>query len=227
MGGTNYTVVSGDCLSAIAKRFGYQDYKTIYNHPDNSSFKQKRPNPNLIYPGDVIVIPDKEQKTAKVSVGSSATFTIKRQKQVLRLRMVNGNSEMSNMPYSLYIKGSGNTPDLVVDGKNTDGEGVLTEEIPTEYLEAGTAELVVEGMHFTIMLGGLDPIERVSGIKQRLENLGFSVSSGNQLDDVDVSSIVLFKKLYGLEVDTDTDEDFRKKLCEVHDNSKTIRDFED
>jgi LysM repeat protein len=56
---TNYTIRSGDTLSKIALSHGFNDYRDIYNHPSNAAFRAKRPNPNLIYPGDVIVIPDK------------------------------------------------------------------------------------------------------------------------------------------------------------------------
>jgi hypothetical protein len=54
----NYTVVSGDTLTGIAKKHGFADWRTIYNHPSNAPFKAKRPNPDKIFPGDVLVIPD-------------------------------------------------------------------------------------------------------------------------------------------------------------------------
>jgi hypothetical protein len=52
-----FTVKSGDNLSAIAKRFGLRSFRDIYDHPDNAAFRIKRPNPNLIFPGDVVMIP--------------------------------------------------------------------------------------------------------------------------------------------------------------------------
>jgi len=52
----NYTVVRGDSLSSIGQRHGV-DWNKIYNHPSNIAFRTKRPNPNLIEPGDVIFIP--------------------------------------------------------------------------------------------------------------------------------------------------------------------------
>ena len=54
-----HTVIRGDCLSSIAKQYGFSDYKTIYDHPQNQAFKQKRPNPNLIMAGDEIFIPER------------------------------------------------------------------------------------------------------------------------------------------------------------------------
>jgi hypothetical protein len=53
-----FTVRSGDNLSAIARRFGLKSFRDIYDHPDNAAFRIKRPNPNLIFPGDVVMIPD-------------------------------------------------------------------------------------------------------------------------------------------------------------------------
>jgi len=53
-----YTVKVGDNLSAIAKRFGIPNWQSIYNSPENKAFRAKRPNPNLIYAGDVLMVPD-------------------------------------------------------------------------------------------------------------------------------------------------------------------------
>ena len=50
----DYVVQQGDYLSRIALRFGFADWRAIYDHADNASFRKKRPNPNLIKPGDVI-----------------------------------------------------------------------------------------------------------------------------------------------------------------------------
>ena len=49
-----YTVVAGDCLWAIARRFYGRgsDWAKIYD-----ANKDKISNPNLIYPGQVFVIP--------------------------------------------------------------------------------------------------------------------------------------------------------------------------
>jgi len=56
--GTRYTVKSGDSLSKIARSKGLPSWRIIYNHPDNADFRRKRPNPNLIHPGDTLVIPN-------------------------------------------------------------------------------------------------------------------------------------------------------------------------
>src|ERR1051325_8947818 len=54
-----HVVKKGESLSTIARQYGHSDWKAIYDHPANAGFKKKRPNPNVIHPGDVVVIPDK------------------------------------------------------------------------------------------------------------------------------------------------------------------------
>src|SRR4051812_7845845 len=55
---TRYTVRPGDSLSSIATRNGFSSWRDIYDHPDNALLRARRPTPNVIVPGDVIIIPD-------------------------------------------------------------------------------------------------------------------------------------------------------------------------
>ena len=50
---TTYTVKSGDCLSAIAKKLGLNGWNSLYS----SNKKLIGTNPNRIYPGQKLVIP--------------------------------------------------------------------------------------------------------------------------------------------------------------------------
>ncbi|MEM1142296.1 MAG: LysM domain-containing protein [Pseudomonadota bacterium] len=55
-----YTVVRGDNLSRIARAFGLSSWRDLYHDPANAQFRALRPNPNLIFPGDRLQIPDRE-----------------------------------------------------------------------------------------------------------------------------------------------------------------------
>ena len=57
-----HTVVQGEHLSGIANKYGFTSYKTIWDHAQNAELKKKRQNPNVIFPGDELFIPDKGQK---------------------------------------------------------------------------------------------------------------------------------------------------------------------
>jgi Ca-activated chloride channel family protein len=58
-----YTVKPGDWLASIARQYGIGDWKKIYDYPKNKEFRDKRPNPNRIYPGDVVWIPGAEEQS--------------------------------------------------------------------------------------------------------------------------------------------------------------------
>ena len=80
-----HTVRQGECLSSIAKQYGFSDYKQIYNHGDNADFREQRPNPNIICPGDQIYIPEKETKAFDRGVDQEHQFVLRRPKVLLRL----------------------------------------------------------------------------------------------------------------------------------------------
>jgi hypothetical protein len=61
--GVIYTVVKGDNLTFIARKFGVRSWQDFYFHTDNTAFRAKRPNPDLIYPGDVVKIPAQLQRS--------------------------------------------------------------------------------------------------------------------------------------------------------------------
>lgn len=46
-----YIVKEGDFLSSIAKDNGFTDYRQSGTIPNNASLKQKRQNPNILFPG--------------------------------------------------------------------------------------------------------------------------------------------------------------------------------
>jgi len=52
-----YTVKSGDWLDGIAKRNGLSSWKDIYYHEKNKAHREKRKDPNKLYPGDKLWIP--------------------------------------------------------------------------------------------------------------------------------------------------------------------------
>jgi hypothetical protein len=56
---TRYVVRVGDDLNKIAANFGLRSWSEIYNSAENREFRRLRPNPNVIFAGDVLMVPDK------------------------------------------------------------------------------------------------------------------------------------------------------------------------
>ena len=167
---TAHTVKQGECLSRIAAQYGFRDYKTIYDDPQNADFKKKRPDPNLIFPGDLIYIPDKKSKTESRPTGDRHTFKLKSAERLLRIVVEDlDGTKLANAPYELTIEGDVST-------------GVLPASALIEQVIPAAAEnglLKVASYQWPLKIAHLNPLDEtaddgVSGIQARLSNLGYS-----------------------------------------------------
>jgi hypothetical protein len=167
-----HTVEQGEYLARIAMDYGFSDWKTIYNHPQNAEFKSNRPNPNVILPGDQLFIPDKTEKQESASTDQSHCFQIKNPRLCLKIVLKDAEEKpLSNQPYA-----------LIVDRRSlrgtTDGNGMLQQEIPIKS-HGGELRLPSLGILWQFHLGHLDPVDTkqpeaaIRGAQARLNNLGF------------------------------------------------------
>jgi len=213
---TSYTVRQGDYLSKIAKDFGFSDYRTIWDHADNAELKSKRKNPNVLYPGDKLVIPDRVLREEDRPVDKKHTFKVK--VPGLRLRLV-----LEDM----YEEPVANAQCLLsIDGEfrkvTTDDKGKIDEP-----LRPGTtsATLIIQDAKQThlnfveipIKIGHLDPLEELSGQGARLKNLGYFPGT---VDDKDnpafVTAVERFQAEHGLTVDGICGPKTQAKLKDIH-----------
>lgn len=211
-----YVVKQGDCLASIAKKFGFPDWRVIYNHPQNASFKKKRPNPNIIHPGDALFIPDASEKTEDCATAQKHSFVLTRQRVMLRLVMKD--QQGTALADKKYI--------LVVDGTRFDGQteasGLIEHEIPADASE-GTLELRPQDddkhyFKWKLRLGALDPIEELSGVQARLTNLGFfSGQVDGLMGPKTRTAIEAFQKAHGLQ-QTGSVGPKTRELLEAHDS---------
>jgi Putative peptidoglycan binding domain/LysM domain len=161
-----YTVVQGDCLSSIASRFGFSDWRVLYDHPSNAELRTKRPNPNLICPGDQLFVPEKERNVVRVATGQVHHFVVRRPATQLRLRLQGlDDTPMAGVGYTLRCG------HLELKGTTT-SEGIVEQNVPAE---ATLAELVFDdhGVTKQLQIGALDPLDTVTGMQARLLNLGY------------------------------------------------------
>ena len=210
-----YTVQQGDHLSKIAKDNGFTDYTVIWDHPNNSDLKKLRQNPNILFPGDEIFVPDMEQKQEPGATDKKHTFTV--DKKTLKLRLV-----LEDI-YEKPIAGAQCA--LLIDGQTfqltTDGNGKLEQEIP---LDAKEGFLTIRGDQtpfanevIPIKIGHLDPIDEISGQIARLNNLGYSAGTLDGSDEDAVESAVQeFQCDNGLTVDGICGPKTQAKLKQVY-----------
>jgi hypothetical protein len=219
-----YTVKQGDCISSIA--FAYNLFpKTIWDHPDNAELKKQRKNPNALFPGDSVVIPEKQLKEEDCQSEQKHRFKRKGVPEKLRIQFLTGDEEddapRKGIPYTLDITTKSGRSVPQKKGK-TDNDGYLDESIPPDaikgklVLDEGEDEEVYE-----IMLGYIDPIDTPSGIKARLDNLGYECGEDNdEYDDMTIEAIRTFQSDNDLEPlpddFTEIDQDTLDKIEEMY-----------
>jgi N-acetylmuramoyl-L-alanine amidase len=169
--GSWYTVKSGDWVSKIATRFGFSDWKTVWNHPQNVDLRDLRGDPNVIFPGDQIYIPPVKMKDETCPTDKLHQFRLKKSRKKLKLILRDAEGEpRKNVPCRLEID---HRPFPRV--KSTNGDGLIEASIP-ELSEQGVLMVGEDGAEvYQLLLGQLDPIETVKGYQERLANLGHYV----------------------------------------------------
>jgi len=179
-----YTVGQGDCISSLAKRFGFPA-KTLWDHPSNQTLKQARKNPNILKPGDVVCIPDKTLKEESRPTDQHHCFRKTSETAQLQLRLLDEGKPRAGESYTLYIDG------IDVQGQS-DSEGWIRQPIQPDAKEA---RLLLNGgaEQHVLKLGHLDPVDSVSGVQARLRNLGYY---GGPADDQMGQELVVALKAF-------------------------------
>lgn len=217
--GKLYKVEQGDYLSNIAQQFGFSDYKAIWNHPDNAELKNKRKNPNVLFPGDQLMIPDKEEKQVSASTDKRHTFQVSRSDLKLRLVLED-----------IYEKPIAKAEcELILDSETfkltTDEKGKIEQEISPAakggLLIIRSQETPLNETALALRIGHLDPVEEASGQQARLNNLGYFAGPFENNKDADnkqlfLSAIEEFQCEHGLTVDGICGPQTQTKLKDIH-----------
>ncbi len=212
--GRHHSVRQGECLSRIATAYGFTNYRTIYDHPQNAEFRRRRPDPNIIYPGDRLYIPDPDERVEPRSTGQRHRFETPLTTRTLRVAAEDPCwHRLANEAYELRVDGQ-------IRRGTTDGQGLLEEEIP---FSAETARLSVGDYTWELSVGHLNPVDRdtpdrgVSGAQGRLLNLGYDVGPvDGDLGPRTEAALRQFQANEEIEVTGDLDDATRAKLVEVH-----------
>lgn len=207
---TNHQVKAGDCLSSIAFEYGFLP-DTIWNHPSNAELKKKRKDPNVLLPGDVVFVPDKRLKEVSHATNQVHKFTVKNVPAKLSLRLLFEGEPRRSEPYTLDIDGK------KISG-TSDSDGNIKISIPPNArsgkLTIGTGERLME---YNLQLGRLDPVDQISGVQSRLNNLGFNCGRVNGvLNDETKEALEAFQVSVGLPPNGELDAATQAKLYESH-----------
>jgi hypothetical protein len=212
---TEYVVKQGDHLSKIAREWGFADYQTIWNHPNNAELKQKRKNPHVLYPGDTLFIPDLGTREEACDTEQRHTFVAQQSPLMLRLVLED-----------VYENPVANAKcDLIIDADQhqmtTDNHGRIEKAIsPTAHdsvLMVRDSQTPNQNLALQVKIGDLDPVEEISGQQARLHNLGYYTGAVSGVDERRMRlAIEEFQCEHGLLVDGICGPKTQAKLKEVH-----------
>ncbi len=174
----NYQVKQGDCISSIAFEHGFFA-DTIWNHPSNAELKEKREDPNILMPGDVVFVPDKRLKEVSEPTNFVHKFKCKNTPEKFKIQLLIAEEPRAGEEYELEIE------NLKFAGK-TDSQGRIEQSIPPN---AKKGKLILaEGTEvYQLLLGNLNPSDEITGAQGRLWNLGlyFGAIDGKMSDDLE------------------------------------------
>ena len=201
-----YTVAENDCFINVAERFGFS-WEKLWNHPENAELKQRRKNLNILYPGDVIHIPDKELHEVSRPTDKRHRFQKLSQTVLLRLRLLEDGEPRRNLSYTLQVEGQ-------TFSGTTDGNGKLEHKIPAK---ATVGILITAEDNYVLNIGRLDPVTEIAGVQERLRNLGYLGDAANGvLTDNTKAALKAFQEKHNLDATGEITEQTRNKLTELH-----------
>ena len=204
---TEYIVKQGDHLSGIAERFGFGDYQPIWDHPENAELKNLRNNPHVLFPGDRLIVPDKDLWIESRPTDQQHKFVLKVTPLILRLVI----KDFDDLPIAHL------DCELQIDGElyrlKSDGDGKIQQEI-SKSAQGGTLRVPELGLEMAVRVGHLDPVTEKSGWSGRLSNLGYH--TGESSDEQLRYAIEEFQCDYKLPVTGVADDETKAKIMKVH-----------
>lgn len=198
----NYTVQQGDCITSIADRYGLL-WTTVWNHANNNQLRQLRKDPNVLYPGDQLFVPDLDLKQVDSPTDQKHTFVKQGVPAKLKIRLLDQDQPRAGVAYQLEIDGA-------LKSGVTDSDGYIEQPLPpgAQRGKLTVGDGSVKDVH-QIQFGALDPSDTESGVRGRLVNLGFG---GDDMKE----AIKAFQQKEGIPVTGEADAATQSRLKDKH-----------
>jgi len=204
----NHTVKQGECLESIGAVYGF-NWKTIWNHAENSDLRDERNSPNQLLPGDSLFIPDLTPGEDDATTEERHRYRLKCVPSILKVRLLNNGEPRRNEKWQAVVDGK-------IQNGATDDDGLATIRVMPR---TGYVKFTLEsGVAYRLLLRELDPLKTISGVQARLNNLGYESGTVDGIQGpITTGAIKRFQADYPpLEVDGIVGEHTRAKLKEVY-----------
>jgi hypothetical protein len=191
-------------LTAIAHRYG-TTVADILSHPKNADLAKACPNPEILAPLDVVIVPVPDPKWIELKTGQTNEFVSDPPKVELNVILRDAEG------HPLSGKAVSVEPSVGDDPLSTDGDGLLTLQVSIlcRRLDVTVTE---SGTRFTIWIGNLDPHSTDSGTLSRLRHMGHVGSEGRlgagraELEAIDRQTVSLAAAVRSFQLTAENDE---------------------
>lgn len=179
-------VEPGECILSIAESEGMH-WKRIWDAPENAALVEKRYYPNVLLPGDEVHVPELELREESCATEQKHKFRVSRGVE-LRVRIHDTKGPRKNEPYHLEADGK----KIKGETAKTDDDGLAVVRVPASLRRA----VLVVGKkedEYELLIGFLDPVDTVTGLHGRLQNMGYDVGAVHtRWDDRSVTAVRQF-----------------------------------
>jgi hypothetical protein len=161
-----YVIRQGDYLLQLANALGF-DQTSIWQDDKNSDLSQsRRPGGNILCPGDVLYVPDPPLAPpdgASLNVGTTNSFVSNAPLTTINIKFTD--DDLASQPCTIAELDQ-------LTNLATDGSGLLTFQAPVT-LTTATITFTAVNQTCSCLIGHLDPVDTLTGVYQRLQNLGY------------------------------------------------------
>jgi hypothetical protein len=142
----------------------------VWEHPRNAELRARRSNPNVLLPGDELFLPVLREREESCATARTHTFQRKGVPSSLLLRCLDLHGEpRAGEVFRVLATGFERAGKL-------DGDGWLRLRVPPDLREVevivGEEKTDME-TRYQLRVGHLDPIDTLTGVCDRLHNLGY------------------------------------------------------
>lgn len=154
----------GEHLAVIAYRHG-ADTDDVWGAKANRRLRADRPGAHMLVAGDVVELPEKKHPPPiPIAIGAETRIVATIPHVPIELVLGTTGSLVTDEPWHIEANGEKANGTTTSDGKVSFSVRVTTRRV--------TLVLDKRGVRRELAIGGLDPADNLSGIAQRLQNLG-------------------------------------------------------
>jgi N-acetylmuramoyl-L-alanine amidase len=210
-----YVIRQGDYLAQLAHALGF-DEDVVWDDPANAALKASR-DKNMLYPGDVLYIPEPKTTPTLLSGGSSNEYAASIPTTTIKLTFTDNGKPVANE--ACVVEGLGEPRQAT-----TDGDGLVSIDVPVDVKEL-QIRFEASQITYPVHIGAMDPVDEAAGVRKRLQNLGFYVEAppggtlelaDDEMDAADKDGLAAFQAVSGLEPTGILDDATKAELLKRH-----------